>query len=112
MATEPLPETLPKVQSKRVWITEFTATRAEGAASFAQLPALKKHPPLDLSDGLPKTATLQPETIYFRIVSETRCAFSTTGEATVDDILLPPLLPEYFRILEAPGLREISVILA
>jgi hypothetical protein len=99
---------LPAPQA-RVWITEFAAGRVEAAAPFAQLPALVKHPPLDLSDGRAKTATLNVNTRYFRIISEVQCAFSTTGEATVNDILVPRLTPEYFG---AVGALAVSVIAA
>jgi hypothetical protein len=99
---------LPAPQA-RVWITEFASARVEAAAAFAQLPALVKHPPLDLSDGKAQSAPLNKDTRYIRIVSEVQCAFSTTGTATVDDILVPRLMPEYFGAI---GGGIVSVIAA
>lgn len=46
LAKPPIPQ--------RVWITEFAAARDDRAGSIAQLPALNKHPPLDLSVAQPK----------------------------------------------------------
>ena len=96
--------------ANRVWITEFAAGRVEAAASFAQLPALasEAREPIDLSDGASKTFTTNAQTRYIRIVSEAQCALSTDSKATVNDILLPALTPEYFGI---PGGASISVIL-
>jgi hypothetical protein len=94
----------------RVWITEFASAHVSAIAPFAQLPALRKHPPVDLDDGLAHTATLLPETKFIRLVSEIQFAFSTTGEATVDDILVPRHHVEYFGT--APEDVEISMIAA
>jgi hypothetical protein len=103
-------EQLPRAKPpQRVWITEFETVRLEAAAPFAQLPALVKHPPLDLTNGAAKQATLHPNTRYFRIICEVQCAVSTTGVATTDDILIPRLIPEYFGIA---GEKMVSVIAA
>jgi hypothetical protein len=93
----------------RVWITEFASDMQIAPAPFAQLPAHAKHPPLDLSDGLEHTTQLDPLTRYIRIISEVQCAFSTTGPATTNDILLPRLVPEYFGVA---GEKTVSVIAA
>lgn len=99
----------PKIApQQRVWITEFTSVHTTAAAPIAQLPARRKHPPVDLSDGLAHSATLLPETNYIRIVSEIQFAFSTTGVATADDILVPRLHVEYFGTSEDQV--EISMI--
>jgi hypothetical protein len=82
-------------QPQRVWITEFSTQLTMAVAPMAQLPALRKHPPLDLIDGTAKRAELLSETKYIRIVSEVQCAYSTTGDATINDILLPRLHVEY-----------------
>jgi hypothetical protein len=96
--------------TKRAWITEFTTTRVEAAANIATLPALKKQPAVDLSDGTPKFfLPLEAATRYVRIMCEVQCAISSTGKATIDDIVLPLLHPEYFMV---SGTQTISVILA
>ena len=106
-AKEPLGN--PHLQ-QRVWITEFKAAGLQSTITpIAELPALVKHPPLDLADGLAHTATLSPDTRYFRIVCEVQCAFSTTGEATSNDIMLPLKLPEYFGVADQ---KSVSVIAA
>ena len=94
--------------TQRVWIAEFAAAGRTQPAPFAQLPAVNKHAPLDLALGR-QTATLDSHTEYFRIVCEVQCAFSTTGPATIDDILVPRLVPEYFGLA---GGGSISVIAA
>lgn len=93
----------------RVWITEFKAFHTQAPAPIATLPAHNKHPPLDLRDGLAHSANLDPETAYIRIIAEVQCAFSTTGDASIDDILIPRLHVEYFVIT---GDKVISFIAA
>ena len=95
--------------AQRVWITEFVSHHTSAIAPFAQLPALAKHDPIDVSDGLEHTTQLDPATRYIRIISEVQIAFSTTGPATTDDILLPRLWPEYYGVA---GEKMISVIAA
>jgi hypothetical protein len=96
--------------TKRAWITEFTTTRVEAAANIARLPALKKQPAVDLSDGLPKNfLPTEASTRYIRVMCEVQCAISNTGAATINDIVLPLLHPEYFLV---SGAQTISVILA
>lgn len=92
----------------RVWITEFAVTYTTAAAPFAQLPALVKHKPHDLIDGLPFTVQLHPECRYIRIYSEVQCAFSTTGVATADDIPLPKEWPEFYGITDEKTLSVIA----
>jgi hypothetical protein len=96
--------------TKRAWITEFTTSRIEAAANIATLPSLHKQPAVDLRDGLVKYfQATNPTTRYVRIMCEVQCAISSTGPASVDDIVLPLLHPEYFLV---SGVQTISVILA
>jgi hypothetical protein len=96
--------------TKRAWITEFTTSRVEAAANIATLPSLHKQPAVDLRDGLVKYfQATNPTTRYVRIMCEVQCAISSTGPASVDDIVLPLLHPEYFLV---SGVQTISVILA
>jgi hypothetical protein len=79
-------------------------------ANIATLPALKKQPAVDLGDGMPKFfLPTDPSTRYIRIMCEVQCAISNTGKATIDDIVLPLLRPEYFLL---SGVSTVSVILA
>ena len=66
---------------QRVWIAEFKQIHTQAAAPIA----------------------------YIRIVCEVQCAFSTTGDATIDDILVPRLHVEYFGV---SGDKVISFIAA
>jgi hypothetical protein len=102
--------TSPVLAAKRAWIAEFASGRIEAAAPIAQLPALRKNPAIDLSDGLPHSLVLSNNTRYFRIMCEVQCAFSSTGTASVDDIVLPVLKPEVFGIVGSS--RTLSIIIS
>jgi hypothetical protein len=96
--------------TKRAWITEFSTNRVEAAAPIATLPSLRKQPALDLSDGLPKYfLKTTSSTRYVRVMCEIQCAISSTGAASVNDIVLPLLHAEYFLV---NGVQTISVIAA
>ena len=103
---------VPAHAAQRVWITEFVAqtTVQVGALPLAQLPAWQKKPPLDITGGTAKTLTLDPKTKYIRIVCEAQCAFSTTGTATANDIMVPAKVPEYFAVTGTGGVLNVSVI--
>ena len=95
--------------ASRVWITEFATSRPEAAAPFAQLPASNKQPALDISSGLSKRSGIfASNTRYIRIVCEVQCAISMTAAATVNDILLPALRPEYFGVSGGTVLNVIA----
>jgi hypothetical protein len=96
--------------ASRVWIAEFVAQKVQAAAPFATLPSLVIQPPLDISIGRAASMPFAAQTRYIRIVCEVQCALTMSGAAaTVNDILLPALKPEYFGV--QPG-RTISVISA
>jgi hypothetical protein len=95
--------------ASRVWITEFSVARVEAAAPFASLPSAVKQTPLDITSSAKSSAPFSPQTRYIRVVCEVQCAISATGTATINDIMLPALRPEYFGVL--PG-KTLSVIAA
>jgi hypothetical protein len=94
---------------QRVWISEFASARVEAMAPMAFLPTLVSQPPLDLSGGLPKTSSpINASTRFIRIICEVACAFNAKGAtATINDLYLPPLRPEYFGVT---GVKTISII--
>ena len=89
---------------------EAVAVRVQAAAPFATLPSLVKQAVLDITAGAKTSAAFNGQTKYIRVVCEAQCAISGTGlVATVNDVLLPALRPEYFGV---QGGKTISVILA
>jgi len=99
--------------TQRVWIHELAAmpTASTGVSmQMGRLPVVAKQQ-VDITAGVQTSAAFNAATRFIRVVCEVQCAVALNATATVTDVLLPALTPEYFGVPAGAG-ATLSVIAA